>query len=416
MKRILTFLLLFFLLTSQAWGTSSITLTYPLSIIETYLKGDSPTANFVNADSMFVGNYSQPFRPIMRFDFSQLPAGLTITGASLHLYITGTNIGSATVDVYQMTRHNWNGTTATWNTYDGTNNWTTAGGDYTVTNGASLACPASSSWGAWDVTAIVQDAYANNSGVLDILVKKDVETPGSYQYASFQGRTYGAGSGNAAYLTITFSYPTAGTTITGTDTADANALSDYATDNFGAAQQIEMSGAGAGIRRGLMNFDFSSVPAGSIIVNAEIYTFPINGDGSPPDMLHVYRLTQTAWVEGTGNNVPDSGATWNTYDAGNSLSWTTPGGDYTTSLGGYTYGIGQYNGPSLVFDVTSIAQYALNHTGGHGYFLVRMDNESTGGGFWYATKENTTTAYHPYMSVTYVAPIVTGNGFWFGQP
>ena len=73
-------------------------------------------------------------RLVASFDISTL-SGKTISGAALTLYSDGS--GTATSGTYtckRLTQTAWTEAGVTWNRYDGTNNWTTAGGDATSTN------------------------------------------------------------------------------------------------------------------------------------------------------------------------------------------------------------------------------------------------------------------------------------------
>lgn len=59
----------------------------------------------------------------------------TISRVSLFMYGTESISGATTtIEAHQLSANtNWGEATATWNKYDGTNNWTTAGGDYSAT-------------------------------------------------------------------------------------------------------------------------------------------------------------------------------------------------------------------------------------------------------------------------------------------
>ena len=66
---------------------------------------------------------------LIRFTgISSLPSSLTVSSATLNLYLyTAGVIATHTFDFRKVLRA-WGETTATWNTYDGSNSWTTAGG------------------------------------------------------------------------------------------------------------------------------------------------------------------------------------------------------------------------------------------------------------------------------------------------
>jgi len=94
-----------------------------------------------------------------------------------------------------------------------------------------------------------------------------------------------------------------------------------------------------GLRRALLRFDIgAAVPAGSTINGAELSVF-VNQSGlfaSASDVFSLHRLTAD-WGEGTavcatGTGVPaePGDATWS-YRFHDTVTWTTPGGDFVTS-------------------------------------------------------------------------------------
>jgi len=162
-------------------------------------------------------------RTILEFDISGLPAGATLVSATLQIYYYGYDTGTGNIDpvgktawAYKQTRANWaegtstgaeSGDGATWNTYDGTNNWTTAGGDFVTSNpaGGSTIFPASFGWMSWDVLAIVQDAY-DGSIAAELLVKFPTENQasGARSRALFRSSEYVTDTSLRPKLTIEY--------------------------------------------------------------------------------------------------------------------------------------------------------------------------------------------------------------------
>jgi hypothetical protein len=68
------------------------------------------------------------YRTMMSFTNLGIPAGSTVTGATLTINVLGA-FGATAATVVEMTRAFAPGA-ATWNTYDGVHPWSTAGGDY----------------------------------------------------------------------------------------------------------------------------------------------------------------------------------------------------------------------------------------------------------------------------------------------
>lgn len=76
-------------------------------------------------------------RSLLEFNLDSIPVNATGISADLGLYVDNTqttNVATATYVARRMTR-SWTGL-ATWNNYNGTNPWTTPGGDFTVSGAA----------------------------------------------------------------------------------------------------------------------------------------------------------------------------------------------------------------------------------------------------------------------------------------
>ena len=156
-------------------------------------------------------------RTLQQFDVSGLPAGSQVLNAALKLYLPTTVPGTsvpgetsttqASVGVYSATRA-WT-SSATWNKYNGTNSWTTAGGDFT----GELAPQSSSTpWAtttvggsldqyySWDVTQLAA-GWANgtipNKG---LNVKYVNEATNSNVFSFISSRA----SSNKPYLAVTY--------------------------------------------------------------------------------------------------------------------------------------------------------------------------------------------------------------------
>ncbi|MEM7513918.1 MAG: DNRLRE domain-containing protein [Bacteroidota bacterium] len=117
------------------------------------------------------------------------------------------------------------------------------------------------------------------------------------------------------------------------------------------------------LRRALIQFDLSQIPAGATIESATLNIFVSKippGAGATPSTLH--KITSD-WGEGTSNAGTDGGkgtfttdndATWiHTFSPGS--TWTTPGGDFEATASANTEldGVGaySYSGEGMVADV-----------------------------------------------------------------
>jgi hypothetical protein len=161
--------------------------------IDTYLSSVGATANF-DAEILlragtdqFSKSSTAKVRPLMRFDLNSLPAGSVIHSASLTLYpANGILSGGGTFHLYRLTQPAWTESGATWNAYDGTHNWTTAGGDYTTADGdtTTIAGPTQNLvFAALKNLAI--DALANRGGLLQAIILGPEVASGDRYYEAF---------------------------------------------------------------------------------------------------------------------------------------------------------------------------------------------------------------------------------------
>lgn len=92
---------------------------------------DSATTNYGTSTTLDAGEWYGGIsnrRALIKFDLSSY-TGRLVTKAKLRLYDTGddyTNTGSSLINLFRV-RRNWTSAGVTWNKYDGTNDWTSAG-------------------------------------------------------------------------------------------------------------------------------------------------------------------------------------------------------------------------------------------------------------------------------------------------
>jgi hypothetical protein len=141
--------------------------------------GSGANTSYCGGSNLKVGwDGTQAYRALLRFDLSGIPANSAIAGAHLMAYLNShTTTNQTGVSAYQVTRPWTSG--ATWNKYDGTNAWTSAGGDIqapaTYTNPSAWGWPSTGTWYEWGTSNLVQqwhDGAAPNYGVL---LKEPVE-------------------------------------------------------------------------------------------------------------------------------------------------------------------------------------------------------------------------------------------------
>lgn len=110
----------------QGYITQNATLN---AVQDTYINLQSPNTNYGTQNTLSLQyRTGRTQRPLAQFDLSSIPANATVNSASMQFYVTATN-ANLTANVYRLT-NSWTETGATWNRRDGTNYWTTLGGDY----------------------------------------------------------------------------------------------------------------------------------------------------------------------------------------------------------------------------------------------------------------------------------------------
>ena len=142
-------------------------LTIQPSDIDNYLRSENPDNNYGGAPFVYLRLADR--NAILKFDFSALPAGAIINSATLSVY-KDTDSASINFFAYRLTQTAWTELGSTWNKYDGTNNWATAGGDYTTVDFVEVSM-AGLGWLNFDVTAQVQYAQNNTSEIAHFLLK-----------------------------------------------------------------------------------------------------------------------------------------------------------------------------------------------------------------------------------------------------
>lgn len=147
--------------------------------VDSYIGDDSyADINFGNAVTMgigtaVVGKVTNVYRGLVRFDLSAIPLGASIPNATLTLFAaTGSIIsGSQQFTVYRLTEAGWTELGVTWNQYDGSNAWTSAGGDYATQDSDSVSISSAGENLVFDsLAALAADAVANRNGLLHLLV------------------------------------------------------------------------------------------------------------------------------------------------------------------------------------------------------------------------------------------------------
>jgi autotransporter-associated beta strand protein len=147
--------------------------------------------------------YQSRDRTLLKFP---VPVNATINSASLTLHATdlyGGNPNGETMSIYRLTQV-WTEGGVTWNRYDGTNPWTSGGGDFAGTvYASSTANPASGQPISWDVTTLAQE-WASNTYPNNGLIIINSGTTSGLHFGSKENGT----AAYRPYLTASFTTPT----------------------------------------------------------------------------------------------------------------------------------------------------------------------------------------------------------------
>ncbi|MBN8645506.1 MAG: multicopper oxidase domain-containing protein [Planctomycetes bacterium] len=210
-------------------------------------------------------------------------------------------------------------------------------------------------------------------------------------------------------------------TVNLTPTADATLYQDTEGDIANGAGQSLYAGktnqSSNFLRRTLIKFDLSSIPAGSTItaVNLKLRCSKV-----PTGAVGTYSFTltkvSTTWGEGTSNASGDEGAgttattnsaTWQ-HRFYSATTWTTAGGTTTGGVSATTSvtNTGNYNWTSAAM-VTDVQNWLNSPATNNGWML--KGNETTAkSARQFDSRTHPTSANRPVLTVTYTAPATSG--------
>lgn len=134
--------------------------TGPTQTTDASLLESVPDSGYGGSEGIFIGEYAAwpgyDNRGVLRFDLSEVPADAKVLQAKLGLksYYTESSTEKE-MSVHALTHEFTHD--ATWNDYDGTNAWGSAGGDFDSEPAAVSAVGASLGWEYWYPTELVQE-------------------------------------------------------------------------------------------------------------------------------------------------------------------------------------------------------------------------------------------------------------------
>ena len=114
-------------------------------------------------------------RSVAQFDLSMLPSNISVTGASVNLYIYGklhATTDVAAIQMYSVTNTAWTDTGANWVSRTASGLWASAGGDYnsTLLSSVTMPNPIVAGYYSWNLPVATVNGWLNgsiqNNGVL----------------------------------------------------------------------------------------------------------------------------------------------------------------------------------------------------------------------------------------------------------
>ncbi len=209
--------------------------------------------------------------------------------------------------------------------------------------------------------------------------------------------------GVAGAQTVATFYPSQDNTLFQSTTGNRSA---GAQDSFYTGRIDVATG---GVRRGLVQFNLSSIPVGSVVTSASLQLYLMQGQGGVEVTLH---RTLASWGEGTsaggmgrGSASTPGDATWIHRFFSNQF-WTTPGGDFVNAPSGTT--MLSSNGPFHTWSGAGVAndlQFWVNNPGQNFGWTLRGDEGTRQTAERWASSEAAGGAeFWPTLTVTYVIP------------
>jgi hypothetical protein len=341
-------------------------------------------------------------RPVLQFDLTTIPADVKVISAKLELKHLSTQ-APGMVSIHRLTRDWVEGTKvgtgqadgATWFSHDGTNSWTTTGGDFEATPVLTTQVTSATHnlWVAWEVGPLVADWVAGITPNHGLLIKSDDQL----DQAIFASRE-AADPADAPKLTITYACECgSGTSQSLTLQPGAEGMDSYVIhknndSNNGPLVDISVQDTWdlANSHVSLLTFDMSGVPAGASITSAELslYAHTVNTGIGGSDIT-VHHLLEP-WTE--------SGVTYQTSDG--STPWTWPDNFEAVPEAAVTFfkdNLGWHT-----WNITDLVNYW--HTGFYPNYGLMLHGSPLIYFAQFHSSDYTDPTLHPKLTVSYNCP------------
>ncbi|TDR19443.1 DNRLRE domain-containing protein [Marinicella litoralis] len=359
-------------------------------------------------------------RGLLQFDLSAIPNGSTINSVTLKITASRFRGSSQTINLHKVSQDWGEGSSdasgnegggtaaqpgdATWTSaFNGGNQWMTLGGDFAPNISASLLVDGLQTYNfaSASLTSDVQnwvDFPTENFGW--VLIGNESTAGTAYRFNAREN------SSTTPELTVDFTPPTLVTNPSKDNTLFETV--DGSVSN-GAGDKIFMGKPNNGlIRRGVLEFDVSSIPNNATITSASLNLTVTDIPGAAQSGVASLHLALSEWGEagssGNGQGAPSQAndATW-IHRFFDTTFWNNPGGDFmpvasdTAAFDDQSTSITFPGSAELIADITTWIQDSNDN---HGWVLIG-DETNNGNVRSFASLEHLTAESRPTLIITY---------------
>ena len=227
-----------------SWGLlqmrllSNATITYQPSIADGHIVNDGTGAGTSHNFCVGYNTNYKIYRGLVKWNLTDLETDTTFIDATVSLNDGGYSAyaSGCTITIYRCTQPNWT-ESATWYTYDGTNSWNNAGGDFTTTNSVSTTCtgsgeaPPTSYWMNFtSAQNLINDCFVNQNRHVALMIRLPNHESGYCAYQWITAREYSYTTLRPKLtVTHTATVTTYTTTALATTLQPSNAISNQST-------------------------------------------------------------------------------------------------------------------------------------------------------------------------------------------
>ncbi|HEV8594841.1 MAG TPA: DNRLRE domain-containing protein, partial [Thermoplasmata archaeon] len=261
----------------------------PAQVDDTTLwSGGGGNTNFGSVSAVVAGFWgaNEWNRILCRFPIVLLPANATVERAGLRLYM----FGAATPDPMELSVHrvvtDWDEMLATWNDYNGNDNWNASGGDYDPSVVDAIADVTTvAGWYEWNVTSLAQGWWSGTAPNYGLMVRQiDDESWTVRGGKAF----YSSDAGNVSArptLVVTYSTPESASGSLESRILDAGGAADWRSTRWSATVPT-----GASVALRLRTGDAAAIDA-TWSPWSSPYGMPGPVSDAPPGRYAQYRVT-----------------------------------------------------------------------------------------------------------------------------